>query len=310
MQKNHLFRTLFVCCLVPVYVSIALAEKSGDKENNERATRAQALQNTFGTYCNAPRLKSGRIDIQRLADELADAHANTYSFCIHAAATDWDDLQQFLPLAAKHGIHVWASLVPPSESPPRTRHYAEPFRLDYKRWAVEIARLSRRETNLVALSIDDFTYNLKFYTPGYINDMLTSAREINPRLAFLPCCYYKSTTPAFLKAYQPLIDGILFPYRHESGGANLTDASLVGSEVGKIKSMTSPAFPVLIDVYATAHSKLGKSTPEYVQQVMIAGKSCADGVLVYCRQDPVLNPEKYQIIKQLFTAWSGKTEAK
>lgn len=309
MQNKILMAVLVISSFVLTNNLSALAEKSDDKQNTGRAMRAHALQNTFGTYCNAPRLKNGRIDIQRLTDELADAHANTYSFCIHAAATDWDDLQQFLPLAAKHGIRVWASLVPPSESPPRTRLYAEPFRLDYQRWAVEIAKLSLRETNLVAWSIDDFTYNLKIYTPEHLKEMLTAAREINPRLAFLPCCYYKAITPVFVKDYQSLIDGILFPYRHESGGANLTDASLVGSEVGKIKSMTSPDFPILIDVYATAHSRLGKSTPEYVQQVMTAGKSCANGVLVYCRQDPVLNPEKYQIVKQLFTDWSGKTEA-
>jgi hypothetical protein len=308
MQNKTLIAVLLISSLVSTISLSALAEESDGNEDNGRAIRAHALQNTFGTYCNAPRLKSGHVDIQRLTDELADAHANTYSFCIHNAATDWDDLQQFLPLAAKHGIRVWASLVPPSESPPRTHHYAEPFRLDYKKWAVEFARLSLRETNLVAWSIDDFTYNLKFYTPEYLKDMLGAAREINPRLAFLPCCYYKSITPAFVKDYQPLIDGILFPYRHESGGANLTDASLVGAEVGKIKGMTNPDFPILIDVYATAHSKLGKSTPEYVQQVMTAGKSCADGVLVYCRQDPMLNPEKYQIIKQLFTAWSANNK--
>ena len=31
---------------------------------------------------------------------------------------------------------------PPSESPPHTRQYSEPFQLDYQRWAAEIARLS------------------------------------------------------------------------------------------------------------------------------------------------------------------------
>jgi len=309
MQINRFIATVLVCCLTLACGSNAFAEKSDGKDKNDSAVRAHVLQNTLGTYCAAPRLKNSRADIHRLVDELADVHANTYSFCIHRAATDWDDLQQFLPLAAKKGIRVWASVVPPSESPPRNKLYAEPFRLDYQRWAVEFAKLSLRETNLVAWSIDDFTHNLKFYTPEYVGKMLGAAREINPRLAFVPCCYYKATTPDFVKNYQPLLDGILFPYRHESGGANLTDPSLVDSEVARIKSMTGPSFPVLIDVYATAHSSLGKSTPQYVQQVMTSGKSCADGVLVYCHQDPVLNPEKYQIIKRLFTLWSGNTES-
>jgi hypothetical protein len=99
---------------------------------------------------------------------------------------------------------------------------------------------------------------------------------------------------------------MLFPYRHESEGANLTDASLVEVEVKKIKEMTGPDFPIVVDVYATEHSSLGKSTPEYVRQVMTSGRDCADGVMVYCHQDPKLCPEKYQVIKELFGAWSPK----
>jgi hypothetical protein len=39
---------------------------------------------------------------------------------------------------------------------------------------------------------------------------------------------------------------------------------------------------------------------------MASGRDCADGVMVYCHQDPKLYPEKYQIIKELFGAWSPK----
>ncbi|PYJ08639.1 MAG: hypothetical protein DME25_00955 [Verrucomicrobia bacterium] len=119
------------------------------------------------------------------------------------------------------------AVVPPSESPPHSKLYAEPFRLDYVRWAVEFARLSLRETNLVAWSIDDFTHNLKFYTPAYLKQMLDASRQINPRLAFVPCCYYPAITERFATNYSPLMDGILFPYRHESAGASLKDPSLV-----------------------------------------------------------------------------------
>ena len=101
-----------------------------------------------------------------------DIHANTYSFCINGWATDWDNLKLILPAARAKDIRVWASLVPPSESPPRTKMFPEPFRLDYERWAVEFAKLSLQETNLVAWSIDDFTHNLSFYTTNYIKKIL------------------------------------------------------------------------------------------------------------------------------------------
>ncbi len=273
------------------------------------ADRAQALRDTRATYCRAPRQADDRVDVERLVSELTDLHANTYSFCIHARATDWDDLKLILPSAREKGIRVWASLVPPSESPPRTKMYAEPFRLDYKRWAVEFARLSLQETNLVAWSIDDFTHNLGFYTPAYLKEILEASHRINPRLAFVPCCYFPKITPQFVTNYCRLLDGILFPYRHESAGANLKDPDLVEPELKKIKVLVGPKFPVILDIYATAHSRLGPTTPQYVEQAMLAGKRAADGVMIYCHQDPQQNPEKYKIIRALFHRWANPDTA-
>jgi hypothetical protein len=143
-----------------------LAQTGWADSPNDAEARAAALRGTMGTYCAAPRSLDGRVNVKLLVAQLLDLHANTYSFCIHGRSNDWADLQLFLPAAREHGIRVWASVVPPSESPPHTSAYAEPFQLDYERWAVEFAKLSVRETNLVAWSIDDFTYNTKtIYTP-------------------------------------------------------------------------------------------------------------------------------------------------
>jgi hypothetical protein len=280
---------------------------SGTAEKHARAERAKAIFGTRATYCHAPRKADGRVDVDRLIAELVDIHANTYSFCIHGHATDWDDLKLILLAARAKGIRVWGSVVPPSESPPRTKSYAEPFRLDYERWAVEFAKLSLKEPNLVAWSIDDFTHNLKKpYTLAYVEHMLEASRRINPKLAFVPCCYYPAIQPEFVANYCRLIDGILFPYRSESTKANLKDPSLVGAEVKRIKGLVGPAFPVVLDIYATAHSRLGATTPEYVEQAMIAGERAADGVMIYCHQDPQKEAEKYQIIKRLFREWEGE----
>jgi hypothetical protein len=295
--------------LLSIIAPLAGCVTSRPAEQNARAERARAIFGTRATYCSAPRKADTRVDVDRLMAQLVDLHANTYSFCIHSYATDWDDLKLILPRAREKGIRVWASLVPPSESFPHTKTYAEPFRLDYKRWAVEIARLSLQETNLVAWSIDDFTHNLaKTYTPAYVKRMLDASHAINPRLAFVPCCYYPTIKPVFTTNYCPLIDGILFPYRHESDKANLKDPSLVEPELKQIKELTGPSFPVVLDIYATAHSRLGATTPEYVEQAMIGGRRAADGVMIYCHQDPQRNPEKYQIIKRLFSQWAGETK--
>ena len=305
MQKRFdtLIRSLVLLSLL---APLAGCVTSRSAEKKARAERARVVVGTRATYCSAPRTADKRVDVDRLIDQLVELHANTYSFCIHGYSTDWEDLKLILPRAREKGIRVWGSLVPPSESFPRTRMFAEPFRLDCERWAVEFAKLSLQETNLVAWSIDDFTHNLaKTYTPAYVKSMLDGAHKVNPKLAFVPCCYFPTIKPAFVSNYCSQIDGILFPYRHESAKANLKDPSLVESEVKQIKALVGSSFPVVLDIYATAHSSLGATTPEYVEQAMIAGHSAADGVMIYCHQDPEKNAEKYQIIKRLFGQWAG-----
>lgn len=273
-------------------------------DSSAQVDRTQALRGCFGTYAAAPRGNDRRVDTARLLTELVDLRANTYNWLIHNAATDWDDLKLFLPQAREQRIQVWVTLVPPTEQPPKNKAYAEPFRLDFERWAVEIAKLSITEPNLVAWSIDDFTHNLGFYTPEKMRGLVGEARKINPRLAFVPCCYQPKILPKFISDYRDSIDGILFPYRHESARINLTDADLVTAEVQQIREMAGASLPVIVDVYATAHSTLGGTTPDYVRTVMTGARESADGVLVYCHQNPTTQAEKYRLIKELFHTWS------
>jgi len=269
-----------------------------------KSSRTAPLRGTFGTYDAAPRQADGRVDVERLIRELEVLRANTYNWLIWHASTDWEDLHRFLPLARQKQIRVWVTLVPPSESPPRTRNYSEPFRLDYAKWAAEIAQLSLREPNLVAWSLDDFSHNTRTFTPAYLRAVLEAARQINPKLAFVPCCYYRHVTPSFAETYRPWLDGVLFPYRNESGEMNLQNSSAVESEVSRLKELFGPTVPVFVDVYATKHSRLNDSTPQYVREVMSAARRCADGVLVYCHQNEAASPEKHGVIKALFHEWS------
>jgi len=276
---------------------------------SQAAARADALRGSWGTYAGQPRQANGRVNVEQLVAELTELRANTYHWLIWTAATDWDDLKLFLPRARERGIRVWACLVPPTESPPRTKNFSEPFKLDYERWAVEFARLSLTEPSLVAWSIDDFSHNLKTFTPERLHAVLDAARQINPRLAFAPCVYFPNAAKADVaRAYAGLLDGLLFPYRHESQKANLTDASLVEVEVRAIKAAWGADFPVIVDVYATAHSRLGASAVDYVRDVMVAGHRCADGVHVYTH--PRSGSPKHAVARQLFSEWSAESSTK
>lgn len=273
--------------------------------SDARADRARAVRGCYGTYALPPRVgKEHRVDVARLIAELVDLRADTYNWLIHARPTDWDDLKLFLPRAREKGIRVWVTIVPPSEQPPKNPAYAEPYRLDFERWGVEIAKLSLAEPNLAVWSLDDFTHNLPILTPERMRGIISGARAINPRLAFVPCCYFPKIQPKFLADYRDCLDGILFPYRAESAKINLTDPTHVASEVERIRAAAGPSLPVIVDVYATRHSRLGDSTPDYVRAVMTDARKSADGVLVYCHQDPRTQRAKYDVIKELFREWA------
>jgi len=256
---------------------------------------------TLGTYAGLPRLSDGRADLNRLMTQLKELNANTYNWLIWQNENDWDDLQLFLPIALENQIAVWVSLVPPSESKPIAKWSSEPFGLDYIKWSEEIAKLSMEYRNLIAFSIDDFVHNLDFYTPEYVKKMIDTIDEINPSLQFIPCSYYRQITADFAEKYGYMLDGILFPYRAESEGGNLQNAGLVDREISKLRSLFNKGMPIYIDVYLTAHSRLGASTPTYVEEVIRRGKEHADGVLIYTHPNPVTDSEKYEIVKAGFT---------
>jgi hypothetical protein len=266
----------------------------------EQWEKKDELKGTLGTYAFPPTFANGDIDAGKLIAQLKDIHANTYHWLAWGKHADFAAFKKFLPMAAQANIRVWITLVPPSESPPFARDYSEPYRLDYEKWAIEIARLSVQEPALMAWSIDDFVHNLHFFTKEYMHKIVTQVKAINPGLAFIPCAYYEQVTPRFVTDYGAFMDGILFPYRNESVFINLDDPGYVKSEIEDLRALFAPGFRIFLDIYATGHSIYGNSTPAYVRDVLRAGKKYADGVLIYCHQDPDKYPEKYQVVKQEF----------
>lgn len=193
--------------------------------------QSDAIHNTFADYDAELRKPDGRVDVDALAAQLKELGVDTYYWLIWHAPTDWEDLNLFLPKARQAGINVWVYLVPPSESPPNTTLYSEPFRLDYKRWAEETAKLSLEHKNLTAWVIDDFYANRQFFTPAYIREMQARAKRINPRLAFLPLMYYGEIRRKFVDDYREVIDGVVAAYPQnrdeiERAWAFLNDAAV------------------------------------------------------------------------------------
>ncbi|MDD4873318.1 MAG: hypothetical protein PHR77_22405 [Kiritimatiellae bacterium] len=169
----------------------------------------------LGDYDAEPRI-GGHVDTDRLIRRLGDLGANTYMWLVWHSTNDWEDLKIFLPKAKQVGITVWVYLVPHSETALQDKRwpYSEPFRLDYIRWAEEIARLSLRNPNLTGYVIDDFWSNVRTnrFSPDYIRSMTTAGKAINPRLKFYPLMYYHEIAERSVEILAPLIDGVVAAY--------------------------------------------------------------------------------------------------
>lgn len=300
MKKHLLILALILLCYgataqnKSASIDYAQSAVTSAEKDDMAEYRKNVLRGTIGTYGRPPRDKSGRVDCQTLINELLDIKANTYHWLIGNGEQDFEDLKTFLPMATKAGLKVWVTLLPPSEA--RTRPL---YCINYQLWAKELAELSLKEPNLIAWSIDDFGHNQEFYNAYYINLVVPEARRINPKLAFIPCVYYGQSNDAFVKKYLPYMDGVLFPYRNESVKADLQTTSTAIPEMNKMKELYGD-IPMILDVYASGHSRLGQCSTEYIDQVVDAGMKTADGVLIFCHQDPVKYPEKYEVLKKHF----------
>ena len=195
--------------LIPLALALAAGASGGDAPRD-------AVHGVLADYDSELRRDDGRVDVDAMTARLKDLGVNTYFWLIWHAPTDWDDLKLFLPKAAAAKIDVWVYLVPPSESPPRCPWYSEPFRLDYPRWAEEIAKLSLQHKNLTAWVIDDFYANRRFYTPAYVREMQRRAKAVNPRLPFLPLMYFPEITRRFTDDYREAIDGVVVAYPRDA----------------------------------------------------------------------------------------------
>jgi len=158
----------------------------------------------MGDY--AAEFRSGQhVDVNKMVSRLSELHANTYMWLIWYSSHDWDDLKKFLPLAEKEGIEVWVYLVPHSETPVNDPQYpfSEPFKLDYVRWAEEIAKLSLEYKNLVGYVIDDFWGNIKpgRFTPKYTGKMVAAGKAVNPEIKFYPLMYFGEIDAQFLEKF-------------------------------------------------------------------------------------------------------------
>lgn len=259
-QKKWLFYILTVCLLLQPQFNIALAKSSSSNEESP----------IYGDYGAEIREKAARkdglfhINTPRLIEKLKELKVNTYYFLIWHEASDWDDLRkEFLPAAKKAGINVWVYLVPPTES---KSFRSEPYGTDYIAWFQAIGRLSRTQSNLKGIVIDDFNDNTSFFSPYYLKKMKLTAKKENPNLKFYPQVYYPTITPSFVERYNHLIDGIIMTFRDDGYRNTQRIDSLLHQIDESAALLRNHKLPLVLMVYASKLSATPTApTPAYIE---------------------------------------------
>ena len=149
------------------------------------------------------------VDSPLLVERLVALNANTYAFLIYHDTADWDDLQEYLPLAEAAGLETWVYLVPPTELPAAYPPYED----DYVAWGRGIGELAASYPSLTAFAMDDFNGNLSTFTVETTCAMLDAAKEGRPDIRFYAVDYFSSVMRDFRRNdFRGCIDGIIFPY--------------------------------------------------------------------------------------------------
>ena len=206
------------------------------------------------------------IDTPRMIARLKALHANTCNYLIWNSPTDFDDLQkEFLPAAQQAGIKVWTYLAPPAETHPKGKG-SDPYRTNYIQWAKALASLSLRYPNLQAWVMDDFTWNLKTFTPQYVAEIQQAAHAINPQFRFFPVLHFTAVSEKWVGDYGSLIDGVMCPYL-DLPYNNTQRASSLEAQIQAVRARFQK--PLYVLFYAGRHltSPL-EPTPEYVTNVL------------------------------------------
>ncbi len=244
-------------------------------------------------YGAVPLTEDSEADLTELFRLIDASGSDTYNCLVRRPAEDIERLKAILPIAREKGVAVWATIAPPSEISPDKRNDME--YVDYIGWARKFARLSLEHDNLEAWSIDNVLVDHQFFTEGYLEEIVSAAREINPELKFIPVVYYPNVMAPQFEGRSRHFDGIQFYYTNFPKGDSDESAVLL-PQLEEIKKRFDK--PVILGIYASPWSRDIPTSPAYVGQLMRLARDNADGVMIYTIQQ---EGEKLAVIKKLFS---------
>ena len=133
---------------------------------------------------------------------------------------EFERFEGLCEIAREVGLDLWATFVPPSGNRAVAAMGTERGRELYREAFKRLADIAREHPHFIGITIDDFGYNLGFFSPEFCSELATLCRSGSADLAFMPLLYWGSVTTDFMARYEPYIDGLVFHFRAGSNPAS------------------------------------------------------------------------------------------
>lgn len=183
----------------------------------------------------------------------------------------FSDFQRLLPAAQEAGISVWPVLIS------QTVGSSLPYRYDFVRWMIVLARLSLQYPVLRGVNIDDTDAgnNDRLFTRSYFCQIDRTGRAINPHLLFIPTIYDLDADEANRLA--GCVDGVWLWW------TNLEQNNGLRAFLRDGQATAGDRFPVYAGVYAhsTSWHKEGAPLPKIIRQATTLGCTWSHGVVLW-----------------------------
>jgi len=220
------------------------------------------------------------VDLKVISAALQTARLDGYDYMIWHQPQDWEEGIRIADLLDSLNLTAWFTLAPPTEQQPPHGHATLPFATDFVSWQRFFSALARDHRHVQALVIDDFDYNLLFFTDSLLSQMKT-VRDSALGRPLLLAIIYKRTVRNFSSwwpRYGRYLDGVVYAYENYDSPDSLFNMLVTLRRV-------LPASAILgVNIYVLGGPRAPnfRRTPQYIRKTIAISDSLADAVRLYC----------------------------
>ena len=247
---------------------------------NASALLAQGPHHPIIAFDCEPRLQGGRVDLKAISAAVQTARLDGYDYMIWHQPQDWEESIRLADMLDSLNLRAWFTLAPPTEQQPPQGHPTLPFATDFVSWQRFFSALAQHHRQVQALVIDDFDYNLPFFTDSLLHQLKTVRDSALGRPLLLAVIYKRTVNnfPSWWPRYAKYLDGVMYAYENYDSPDSLSKMLVTLRRV----LPASAILAVNIYVLGGPRARNLRRTPLYVRKTIAISDSLADAVRLYC----------------------------